>query len=85
MALLEKFVQIVNPNLLTREVNELLVALEEDDNNYDIEAIEERILIKNLSKMNFNVQKCLCSVFKISLAYSLGSQYGVDHQGTTSD
>jgi hypothetical protein len=73
MGLPEKLVQIVDPNLLTREVNKLPVATKEDDYNYDIEAVEERVLIENLSQMNSNVQKCLLSIFKISLACSLES------------
>ncbi|XP_059458510.1 putative receptor-like protein kinase At3g47110 [Corylus avellana] len=76
-ALPEKLVQIVDPNLFKREVNELTVATEEDDyidnNHNDIEAVEERIFIENLSQMNSNVQKCLLSVFKISLTCSLES------------
>ncbi|XP_059459304.1 probable LRR receptor-like serine/threonine-protein kinase At3g47570 [Corylus avellana] len=76
-ALPEKLVQIVDPNLFKREVNELAVATEEDDytdnDHNDIEAVEERILIENLSQMDSNVQKCLLSVFKISLTCSLES------------
>ncbi|XP_059436724.1 probable LRR receptor-like serine/threonine-protein kinase At3g47570 [Corylus avellana] len=75
MALPEKLVQVVDPNLLKREVNELVVVAEEDGYNYNdynnIEAVEERVLIENLSHMNFNMQKCLLSIFKISLACSL--------------
>jgi serine/threonine protein kinase len=74
MALPEKLVQIVDPNLLKREVNELAVATEEDGYNYnDIEAVEESVHIKNLSQITSNVQKCLLSIFQISLACSLES------------
>ncbi|XP_059458515.1 LRR receptor-like serine/threonine-protein kinase EFR [Corylus avellana] len=77
MALPEKLVQIVDSNLLKREVNELAVATEEDDYNYndhnDIEAVEESVHIENLSQINSNAQKCLLSVFQISLACSLES------------
>jgi serine/threonine protein kinase len=74
MALPEKLVQIVDPNLLKREVNELAVATEEDGYNYnDIEAVEESIHIENLSQITSNVQKCLLSIFQISLACSLES------------
>jgi hypothetical protein len=77
MTLTEKLVQVVDPNLLTREVEDLEVAIEEDDNNNDdhddIEAVEERVLIENLSHMNSNVQKCLLSIFKISLTCSLAA------------
>jgi serine/threonine protein kinase len=77
MALPENLVQIVDPNLLPREVEDLEVATKEDDYNNDdhddFEAIEERVIIENLSQMNSNVQKCLLSVFKIGLNCSLES------------
>jgi serine/threonine protein kinase len=74
MALPEKLVQIVDPNLLKREVNEFAVATEEDGYNYnDIEAVEESVHIENLSQITSNVQKCLLSIFQISLACSLES------------
>jgi hypothetical protein len=74
MALPEKLVQIVDPNLLKREVNELAVATEEDGYNYnDIEVVEESVHIENLSQITSNVQKCLLSIFQISLACSLES------------
>ncbi|GLT64190.1 hypothetical protein SLA2020_366980 [Shorea laevis] len=70
-------VQIVDPNLLKREVNELGMAIEEGGHNNndhdDIEVVEERVVIENLSQMNSNVQKCLLSIFKIGLACSLES------------
>ncbi|KAE7996633.1 hypothetical protein FH972_001340 [Carpinus fangiana] len=53
------------------------MAMEEDDYNYndynDIEAVDERVLIQNLSKMNSNVRKCLLSIFKIGITCSLES------------
>ena len=77
MASSEKLVQIVDPNLLTREVEDLEVATEEDDYNNndhdDIEAVEERVLIEIQSQKNSNVQKCLLSIFKIGLACSFKS------------
>jgi serine/threonine protein kinase len=79
MPLTEKLVQVVDPNLLMREVEDLeVLATEEDDNNNDdhddIEVVEEeRVLIENLSHMNSNAQKCLLSIFKISLACSLAA------------
>jgi serine/threonine protein kinase len=77
MGLPENLVQIVDPNLFKREVNELAVAPEEDgynDNDHnEIEAVEERVILENLNQMNSNVQKCLLSIFKISLACSLES------------
>ncbi|XP_059458514.1 probable LRR receptor-like serine/threonine-protein kinase At3g47570 [Corylus avellana] len=58
MASTEKLVQVVDPNLLTREVEDLEVATEKDDYNNndhdDIEAVEERVRIENLSHMNSN-------------------------------
>jgi serine/threonine protein kinase len=73
MALPEKIVQIMDPNLLTGEVNESPMETEEDDYNYDIEILEERVLIENVSQMNSNVQKCFLSIFNIGLACSLES------------
>ncbi|KAE7996630.1 hypothetical protein FH972_001338 [Carpinus fangiana] len=77
MASPENLVQIVDPNLLTREVEDLEVATEEDDYNNDdhddIEAVEERVLIENLSQMNSKVQKCLLSIFKVGLSCSLAA------------
>ena len=74
MALPEKLVQIVDPNLLEREVNELAVATEEDGYNYnDIEVVEESVHVENLSQITSNMQKCLLSIFQISLACSLES------------
>ena len=75
MALPERLVQIVDPNLSTREVDE--TATEEDSHdNYDHmdpEAEEGKNHIENLHQMNANMHKCLFSVFKISLACSLES------------
>ena len=75
MGLPEKLVQIVDPNLLMGEVNELAIAIEENgynnDGQSDIEIAEERVHIQNSRQMNYNIQKCLLSVFKIGLACSL--------------
>ena len=77
MTLSKKLVQIVDPSLLTREVEDLEVATKEDDYNNDdhndIEVVEERVLIENLSLMNFNVQKCLLSIFKVGLTCLLAA------------
>ena len=78
MASPEKLVQIVDSNLLTREVEDLeVLATEEGDYNNDdhndIEAVEERVLIENLSQMNSNVQKCLLSIFKVGFDCSLAT------------
>ncbi|XP_059458516.1 LRR receptor-like serine/threonine-protein kinase EFR [Corylus avellana] len=76
MALSERLMQIVDPNFLTREVNEMSMPIENASYKYDhrddIEE-EEESHIENLSRMNANMQKCLLSVFKISLACSLES------------
>ena len=75
MALPERLVQIVDPNLSTRDVDE--TAIEEDSHdNYDHmdpEAEEGKSHIENLHQMNANMHKCLFSVFKIGLACSLES------------
>nr|POF10786.1 hypothetical protein CFP56_03456 [Quercus suber] len=79
MALPERLVQIVDPNLSTREVDETETETEEDyHDNYDhcdpeAEAEEGRNHIENLYQMNANMHKCLFSVFKIGLAWSLES------------
>ena len=75
MALPERLVQIVDPNLSTRKVDETEIETEEDNHdNYDQkdpEAEEGRHHIENLHQMNANMHKCLLSVFKIGLACSL--------------
>ncbi|KAK7847428.1 putative receptor-like protein kinase [Quercus suber] len=75
MALPERLVQIVDPNLSTRKVDETEIQTEEDNHdNYDHkdpEAEEGRHHVKNLQQMNANMHKCLLSVFKIGLACSL--------------
>ena len=71
MALPERLVQIVDPNLSTRKVDE---TEEDNHDNYDQkdpEAEEGRHHIENLHQMNANMHKCLLSVFKIGLACSL--------------
>jgi hypothetical protein len=63
IALPRKLMQIVDSNLLKREVNELTVPTKEEGYNYndhdDIEEIEEMVHIENRSLMNSNMQKCL--------------------------
>ena len=79
MALPERLVQIVDPNLSTREVDETKTKTETEEDyhdNYDhsdpeAEAEEGRNHIENLHQMNANMHKCLFSVFKIGLACSL--------------
>lgn len=79
MALPERLVHVVDPNLLTKEGNEIAAARKEDYSDYqddidhDIEAKEEGSYIGNLSQMNDNVQKCLLSVLEIGLSCSLES------------
>lgn len=73
----QKDVQIVDPSLSTREVDETETETGEDyHDNYDHsdpEAEEGRNRIENLHQMNANMHKCLFSVFKIGLACSLES------------
>uniref|UniRef100_A0A2N9EL37 Protein kinase domain-containing protein n=1 Tax=Fagus sylvatica TaxID=28930 RepID=A0A2N9EL37_FAGSY len=77
MALPERLVQIVDPNLSTREVEETAPATEIDNDDNDdhnnIEAEEENNHIENLSRMNANMHNCLLSVFKVGLACSMES------------
>jgi hypothetical protein len=59
MTMLEKLMQIVDPNLLTREVNEMAMPIENDSYKYDdrddIEEEEEESHIENLNQMNANM------------------------------
>uniref|UniRef100_A0A2N9H9J9 Protein kinase domain-containing protein n=1 Tax=Fagus sylvatica TaxID=28930 RepID=A0A2N9H9J9_FAGSY len=77
MALPERLVPIVDPNLSTREVEETAPATEIDNDDNDdhnnIEAEEENNHIENLSRMNANMHNCLLSVFKVGLACSMES------------
>ena len=75
MALPERLVQIVDPNISTREVDETETEEDNHDNydHKDPEAEEGKNHIENLHQMNANMHKCLFSVFKIGLACSLES------------
>ena len=73
MALPKRLVQIVDPNISTREVDETETEEDNHDNydHKDPEAEEGKNHIENLHQMNANMHKCLFSVFKIGLACSL--------------
>lgn len=74
MALPERLVQIVDPNLSTREVDETETETEEDYNdNYDHSDPEAEEGRNHIEQMNANMHKCLFSIFKIGLACSLES------------
>ena len=77
MALPKRLVQIVDPALLIREVEEMpaaTVAAREYYNENEIEAAEETQGIVNHSQVEANVYKCLVSVLEIGLACSVDSQ-----------
>ena len=77
MALPKQLVQIVDPALLIREVEEMpaaTVAAREYYNENEIEADEETQGIVNHSQVEANVYKCLVSVLEIGLACSVDSQ-----------
>ena len=76
-ALPERLVQIVDPALLIREVEEMpaaAVAAREYYNENEIEADEETQGIVNHGQVESNVYKCLVSVLEIGLACSVESQ-----------
>ena len=77
MALPKRLVQIVDPALLIREVEEMpaaTVAAREYYNENEIEADEETQGIVNHSQVEANVYKCLVSVLEIGLACSVDLQ-----------
>uniref|UniRef100_A0A7N2R9W5 non-specific serine/threonine protein kinase n=2 Tax=Quercus lobata TaxID=97700 RepID=A0A7N2R9W5_QUELO len=76
MALPENLVQIVNPILLPREVNEAstaIVATTEDNNGNGMQVDEEAQGISNFYQMDPNVHKCLASILETGLACSMES------------
>ena len=76
MALPEWLVQIVDPTLLVREVEEMpatAVVARDHNNENEIEADEKTQGIVNHSQVEANVYKCLFSVLAIGLACSLES------------
>jgi len=76
MSLPKQLVQIVDPTLLVREVEEMpatAVATRDHNNENEIEADEKIEGIVNHSKVEANVYKCLFSVLEIGLACSLES------------
>ncbi|KAL0003302.1 hypothetical protein SO802_017083 [Lithocarpus litseifolius] len=76
MALPEKLVQIVDPILLPREVDEAptaIVAAREYNNGNEIQVDVEAQGIPNLCQMDPNVHKCLVSILETGLACSMES------------
>ena len=76
MALPEKLVQIVDPILLSREVDEdptTIVVAREYNNGNEIQVDMEAQGIPNLYQMDPNVHKCLVSILEIGLACSMES------------
>ncbi|KAK4579450.1 hypothetical protein RGQ29_029211 [Quercus rubra] len=76
MALPEKLVQIVDPILLPREVDEAptaIVATREYNNGNEIQVDVEAQGIPNLCQMDPNVHKCLVSILETGLACSMES------------
>ena len=73
MALSDRLVQIVDPTLLPREVEETpatIVVAREDNNEIEIEEDEETQVF---CQVEANVYKCLVSVLEIGLACSVES------------
>ena len=73
MALPEQFVQIVDPTLLIREVEQIpaaTMATREYNNENEIEADEVNQGNVNHCQVEANVYKCLVSVLEIGLACS---------------
>ncbi len=76
MALPERVVQIVDPILLPREVEEApiaTVAAREDNNEHEIQVDEEAQGTANLCQMDANMHKCLVSILETGLACSMES------------
>ncbi|KAM3697870.1 hypothetical protein ACB098_06G145900 [Castanea mollissima] len=76
MALPDKLVQIVDPILLPREVDEApmaIVAAREYNNGNEIQADVEAQGIPNFCQMDPNVHKCLVSILETGLACSMES------------
>ena len=76
MALPEKLVQIVDPILLPREVDEgpiAVVAAREYNNGNEIQVDVGAEGISNLCQMDPNLHKCLVSILEIGLACSMES------------
>ena len=75
MALPERLVQIVDPILLPREVEETLAiaVAREDNNGHVIQADEETRRCVNPCQIDANVHKCLVSILDIGLACSVES------------
>ena len=74
MALSDRLVQIVDPTLLPREVEEMpatTVVAREDNNENEIEVDEETQGIVNICQLEANVYECIVSVLRIGLACSV--------------
>ena len=73
MALPERLVQIVDPILLPREVEEMQTSTlaREYNNENEIQTDEETLDIVNLCHIDANLHKCLVSVLEIGLACSM--------------
>ncbi|KAL4597955.1 hypothetical protein ACB092_11G025700 [Castanea dentata] len=78
MSLPKRLIQVVDPMLLPREVEEMGVATaammstKEDDNDNEIE-VEEANNTKDFRHIDVNMQKCLLSILKIGILCSLES------------
>ncbi|KAL0003324.1 hypothetical protein SO802_017105 [Lithocarpus litseifolius] len=75
MALPERLVQILDPILIPREVEETQTSTlaREYNNENEIQKNEEPLDIVNLCQIDANVHKCLVSVLEIGLACSMES------------
>ena len=75
MALPERLVQIVDPILLPREVEETQTSTlaREYNNENEIQTDEDTLDIVNLYQIDANVHNCLVSVLEIGLACSMES------------
>nr|XP_023921519.1 receptor kinase-like protein Xa21 [Quercus suber] len=73
MGLPDRLVQIVDPILLLREVEETLTSTlaREDNSENEIQKGRETHEIVNLCQIDANVQKCLVSILKIGLVCSV--------------
>ena len=75
MALPERLVQIVDPVLLPREVEETQTSTlaREYNNENEIQTDEETLDIVNLCNIDANLHKCFVSVLELGLACSMES------------
>nr|POE85721.1 hypothetical protein CFP56_35838 [Quercus suber] len=72
MSLSKRLIQVVDPMLLPREVEEIgvataaMMATKEDDNDNEIE-VEEANNTKNFWHIDVDMQKCLLSILNIGI------------------